>query len=212
MLCWSRPSHAAIERFLAEQSQLELSYEGVGHTGLNHTSAGSIPSGYRAHRYRTPLGSGDATYEAARRAIGDWKMFEVGWVELIPARPAEPKGGATVGLLFRLAGTWWLSACRVVDLIDETTPLDETTPRRRFGFAYGTLPGHVARGEERFLVEQDQDGTVWYDLFSFSRPRHPMARLGSPITRAMQKRFGHASLEAMRRAVATAGASQATGR
>ena len=212
MLCWSRPSHAAIERFLAEQSQLELSYEGVGHTGLNHTSAGSIPSGYRAHRYRTLLGSGDATFEAARRAIGDWKMFEVGWVELVPARPAEPKGGATVGLLFRLAGTWWLSACRVIDLIDEPTPLDETTPRRRFGFTYGTLPGHVARGEERFLVEQDQDGTVWYDLFSFSRPRHPLARLGSPVTRAMQKRFGHASLEAMRRAVATAGASQATGR
>jgi uncharacterized protein (UPF0548 family) len=199
MLCWSRPSRAAIEQFLAEQSQLELSYKGVG-----NTSDLSTPPGYVGHRYRTPLGSGNATFEAAREAIRSWTMFNVGWVELAPARPPEPEPGVAVGLLFHLAGTWWLSACRVVYLIDEPAP------RRRFGFAYGTLPGHVARGEERFLVEQDHDGTVWYDLFSFSHPRHPLARLGSPVTRAMQKRFAHASLEAMRRAVRRAADHEAT--
>lgn len=190
MLCWSRPSRATIEQFLAGQSQQKLSYEGVG-----NTSDLSTPPGYVGRRYRTPLGSGEVTFEAARRAIRSWTMFDVGWVELVPTRPPSPKPDLAVGLLFHLAGTWWLSACRVVYLIDETTS------RRRFGFAYGTLPGHVARGEERFLVEQEDDGTVWYDLSSFSRPRHPLARLASPVTRAMQKRFGHASLEAMRRAV-----------
>jgi uncharacterized protein (UPF0548 family) len=190
MLCWSRPSRAAIEQFLAEQSQLELSYKGVG-----NTSDLSTPPGYVGHRYRTPLGSGEVTFEAAREAIRSWTMFDVGWVQLVPTRPPSPEPDLAVGLLFHLAGTWWLSACRVVYLIDEPAP------RRRFGFAYGTLPAHVARGEERFLVEQDHDGTVWYDQFSFSRPRHPLARLASPVTRAMQKRFARASLEAMRRAV-----------
>jgi len=190
MLCWFRPSDPVIQRFLAQQSQQDLSYDGVG-----NTSDLSTPHGYVGNRYRTPLGSGNATFEAARQAIRSWTMFNVGWVQLVPTRPPSPEPDLAVALLFHLAGTWWLSACRVVYLIDEPAP------RRRFGFAYGTLPAHVARGEERFLVEQEDDGTVWYDLFSFSRPRHPLARLGSPVTRVMQKRFAHASLKAMRRTV-----------
>ena len=39
----------------------------------------------------------------------------------------------------------------------------------KFGFAYGTLPDHAGSGEERFLVEWDQDeGSVWYDIRVFS--------------------------------------------
>lgn len=70
----------------------------------------------------------------------------------------------------------------------------------RFGFAYGTLPRHVEQGEERFLVERVGD-EVFYDILAFSRPRHPSARLGYPLMRRWQKRFGHDSAAAMRRAV-----------
>ena len=36
---------------------------------------------------------------------------------------------------------------------------------RKFGFAYGTLPDHAATGEERFLIEWNQDDdSVWYDI------------------------------------------------
>ena len=38
----------------------------------------------------------------------------------------------------------------------------------RFGFAYGTLPGHGGSGEERFLIERDRDDGVWYDILAFS--------------------------------------------
>ncbi len=52
----------------------------------------------------------------------------------------------------------------------------------RFGFAYGTLPGHVESGEERFLVEWDRgDDAVWYDILAFSRPNHVLTRLGYPV-------------------------------
>lgn len=48
----------------------------------------------------------------------------------------------------------------------------------RFGFAYGTLPGHVESGEERFQIEWHRsDDSVWYDILAFSRPNHPLARL-----------------------------------
>ena len=56
-------------------------------------------------------------------------------------------------------------------------------------------------GEERFTVELDQiDGSVWYDLYAFSRPR-AAARLAYPFSRLLQKRFARESKEAMQSSV-----------
>jgi uncharacterized protein (UPF0548 family) len=72
----------------------------------------------------------------------------------------------------------------------------------RFGFAYGTLPDHPERGEERFLVEWNRDDdSVHYDLLAVSQPRHWLARLGYPYTRRQQARFRRLSGLAMQRAV-----------
>jgi uncharacterized protein (UPF0548 family) len=91
---------------------------------------------------------------------------------------------------------WFLNACRVIEVIDESDKAE------RFGFAYGTLPDHVAMGEERFLVEWDRaNDDVWYDILAFSRPRHLLARLGAPYLRRVQERFGRDSAAAMREAV-----------
>ena len=63
-------------------------------------------------------------------------------------------------------------------------------------------PGHVASGEERFLIEWDRsDDSVWYDLSSFSRPNGFLGRMGGPYARRIQARFAAESAEAMRRAV-----------
>jgi uncharacterized protein (UPF0548 family) len=92
-----------------------------------------------------------------------------------------------------------MSAARIVYVIDEPN---------RFGFAYGTLTDHVESGEERFSVELDQTtGEVWYDLFAFSRPAHPLAKLGLPVSRYLQKSFTADSLAAMKRAIARANIS-----
>lgn len=72
----------------------------------------------------------------------------------------------------------------------------------RFGFVYGTLPGHVECGEERFQVEWNRnDDSVWYDIFAFSRPNHFLARIGYPIVRRIQKKFASDSAAAMQLAV-----------
>jgi uncharacterized protein (UPF0548 family) len=94
---------------------------------------------------------------------------------------------------------WWLNACRIVYAVNEEGPIS------KFGFAYGTLPGHAATGEERFLVEWDRvRGGVWYDVLAFSRPRRFLARLGSAYLRRVQRQFGPASAAAMRQAIAGA--------
>jgi uncharacterized protein (UPF0548 family) len=92
-------------------------------------------------------------------------------------------------------GLWTLNACRIVYTIDEDRPL------RRYGFAYGTLPEHLARGEERFQVEWNRaDDSVWYDIVAFSQPNQVLAQLGYPAMRSAQKRFARDSKRAMLRA------------
>jgi uncharacterized protein (UPF0548 family) len=88
-----------------------------------------------------------------------------------------------------------LIADRIVYVVDEP---------ERFGFGYGTVEGHAERGEEAFIVEQDSDGSVRLRLTIFSRPEHALARLGAPVTRAVQLRATRAYLEGLRMHVARA--------
>ena len=132
-------------------------------------------------------------------------MYETGWTKLCwPDAPIT--AGTVVGVLVRHFGLWSLNACRIVYVIEE-----EASPLRRYGFAFGTLPGHVERGEERFTVEWHRaDDSVFYEVFAFARPAHPLARAGPPFVQLVHRRFAAASLRAMVAAV-NAGCSQAGG-
>jgi uncharacterized protein (UPF0548 family) len=104
--------------------------------------------------------------------------------------------GNVVAVYARLFGLWWLNACRIVYLVNETRTV------KQFGFAYGTLPEHAESGEERFTVEwREQDDTVWYDILAFSRPHQLLTRLGYPLVRRFQRRFASDSAAAMLRVV-----------
>ena len=71
-----------------------------------------------------------------------------------------------MGVLGRHFGLWSLNASRIVYVMEE-----EASPLRRYGFAFGTLPGHVERGEERFTVEWHRaEDSVSYEVFAFARP------------------------------------------
>ena len=190
MLRIRKPDDATIRAFLDAQRSLPFTHDAVGST------RGEPPAGYVVDHNRAPLGAGQATFHRAADALRQWRMFDLGWVELCwPGTPIEAR--ATVGILARVLGLWSLMACRIVYVIDETAPV------RRLGFAYGTLPEHAERGEERFTVELQPDGRVWYDLLAFSRPKALHARAGLPLTRSLQKRFARDSMAAMVRATAS---------
>ena len=184
-----RPTTVAITHFLQEQAVQPFSYPAVGATKT------TPPAGYVVDHNRVQLGSGATCYHQACAALQRWEMFNLGWLHLYwPTTPVAT--GATVGVLAQVFGFYILNACRIVYTIDETTA-DYT----RFGFAYGTLPGHIEEGEERFLVEwRHADDSVWYDILAFSQPRHWLVRLGYPVARRFQKRFGRDSKAAMARA------------
>jgi uncharacterized protein (UPF0548 family) len=153
-----------------------------------------VPTGYDHDHNRIRLGSGEQTFQRARRALEGWEMFPPAWTRVrAPRRP--PAAGDTVAVVVHLLGAWWLNAARIVYVLDERGPV------RRAGFAYGTLTCHVERGEECFSVEHSPDDSVWYDLRAFSRPAFWPARCAKPIARALQGRFVRHSQAALLAAV-----------
>jgi uncharacterized protein (UPF0548 family) len=54
------------------------------------------------------------------------------------------------------------------------------------GFAYGTLPGHPERGEERFVLRLTASGDVIFTIVAFSAPARWFTRLGGPLARVVQ--------------------------
>jgi len=189
MLSLRKPSAESICRFLHEQVKLTYTYAAVGAT------ATTPPSGFVVDRTRVRLGEGEAVFRSAFSALQRWDQFQLGWVEAwSPDTPI--KSGEVVAIMGRAIGMWWLNSCRIIYVVDEVRPIC------KFGFAYGTLPGHVQSGEERFLIEWNQhDNSVWYDIMAFSRPNHFLARLGYSVVRRKQKRFGRESAAAIFKAV-----------
>jgi len=185
MISLRKPTAESIRRFLIVQEKLDFTYSAVGAT------AEMPPVGYVVDRTRVKLGEGEAVFNSARAALQRWEHFHLGWVEAWPTE-TRIEAGAVVAVMGHALGLWCLNACRLVYVVDEHGPI------RRFGFAYGTLPGHVESGEERFLIEWDQaENSVFYDILAFSRPNHFVARLGYPFVRRMQKRFGRDSAASM---------------
>lgn len=194
MFFLKKPGRDDIQQFMSEHGQQPCSYAGIG-----RSRSGEAPPGYVVDHNRVRLGFGAEVFEQARAALGRWEMFQLDWVQLCwPTTPVA--AGSTVGVLVRVFGLWSLNLARIVYLIDEAGPVE------KFGFAYGTLPAHAERGEERFSLEwQHADDSVWYDIFAFSRPNQVLSQLGYPYTRRLQCRFALDSMAAMRRAVSAAG-------
>ena len=189
MLSLRKPSADSIRPFLTAQAKLPFTYSAVGAT------AGTPPAGYVVDHTRIKLGEGEPAFHLAIAALRRWEQFRLGWVEAWSQEtPIQP--GEVVAVMGRAIGLWWLNACRIVYVVDESGPIS------KFGFAYGTLPGHVESGEERFLIEWNRgNDSVWFDILAFSRPNHFLTRIGYPMVRRSQKRFGRDSAAAVFKAV-----------
>jgi len=187
MFLFSHPNDAQIKAFLKERESDSFSYLEVG-----ASRELSAPPGFDFDHNRQLLGHGDEDFEKAKQAIREWKMFDVPGIELFYTNtPIEP--GHNVAMLASHLGFYSINSCRIVYVVDDP---------RQFGFAYGTLLEHVEIGEESFMVELHPDtGEVWYDIHAFSRPGHPLVKLGYPFGRYLQRQFARGSKESMRRAV-----------
>jgi uncharacterized protein (UPF0548 family) len=192
LLHFRRPDESVIQKVLSSQHALDYTYAERGATS-ELPPPGTLAC-YIVDKTRVSLGRGGPVFERARDALRRWRQFDLGWLTVGPADAIISPGNDVV-ISARLLGIWATNVARIVYVVDEP---------RRFGFAYGTLPGHMAAGEERFLIDWTESDEVFYDVLAFSRPRHRLMKLGYPIVRRLQKRFGRESAAAVKHAVAHA--------
>jgi uncharacterized protein (UPF0548 family) len=186
MIVFGHVSASLVQNFLEQQTRAGFSYQGVG-----LTQNATRPAGYFLDSTSVIVGKGYDAFSRARAALKRWAMHNSPILQLKPSG-AKLEVGSSVCLQVGMAGIFLLSACQVVYVIDQP---------QSFGFGYGTLHDHPARGEERFLLEHQENDDVLLSLFAFSKPSSSLYWLGLPVTRLMQVAFTRTYIQNMKRAV-----------
>lgn len=182
------PSEDRILALLDGLRDAELTYAPQGST---REDLSRPPTGFVLDRYGVELGRGRHVFDRARAALSRIENYPPSFTRIV-RRPTKLEPGVRFATVVSHMGFCSVHPCRILYVIDEPA---------RFGFGFGTLPGHAESGEERFVVTLE-DQSVRYDVQAFSRPHALLARLGAPVTRAYQRRFQRETVEAMRRASA----------
>lgn len=165
--------HTKVLHDLLQRSRTQV----VTYPEVGLTRCQTQPPGYRYDRLTAPLGRGEEIWSRAQDAVRTWRAHHHAGITITPV-DAPIEEGNTI-LASRSLGPFLIIApCRIVY---------RSYTASRFGFAYGTLPGHPEQGEEAFHVVRHDDGTVEADVVAFSRPADLSTRLAGPLAREIQK-------------------------
>lgn len=168
------PDAKTIQPILKKQSQLPYTYFEV-----NETKDSRLIKGFDNDHLKVKIGNGIHDFLLAKSLISNWMMMPDDWTVILPEKTPVLKDN-TIVLMAKFIGLWWMNCSRIVYIKDEP---------RKFAFAYGTLPGHMEKGEELFQVMMDEHEVVWYEIKAFSKPRYWLTRLFYPVLRRLQARF-----------------------
>lgn len=180
------------------------------------------PKGFWPSEGSSRLGSGEERFEAAREALWQWRVQLSAGHELVDVSVGAPDayrglGGSRLGdevsytpegwptvspgqtvahripIAYLREHVWRVEAhSRVVWVIDE---------RDRAGFGLGTLDDHLLSGEEAFVVEHRDDGSVWFVYRQMSHPVDPTWRALTPFLRWQQRQLAARYLRALHPAI-----------
>lgn len=147
-----------------------LTYNEVGAT------AGEMPRGYHHVRARRVIGHGREVFARAADALlaGEAQRRAGARVEL---SETPMRAGTRVTMRLGLGILSFRIPCLVV-WAERGAAIA--------GFAYGTLPGHPERGEERFTLTLGPAGDVVFEIAAFSKPGRWFTRVGAPLGRLVQ--------------------------
>ena len=186
-----KPNDRAVTNLLRNSELANFTYDQIGATRRDQA-----PRGFDLDCVSAPLGYGETAFTAAIAAFSEWRMFPSEMATVLTPSAAI-RVGEIVAIQFKTLIAWSVCPSRVIYTINERKPCDGI---HRFGFGYGTLPGHVERGEEQFLLQWDRaTDEVSYSIKAFSRPASLLVRIGYPYARLQQARFRRLSVRAMQR-------------
>jgi len=214
-LSLTRPSALQIQEAVAHGSSQGFNYKHVGGTeAAPPLAAELVQERWAVDHTRVQVGTGRATYEKGKRALQSWRHFQLGWTTVDPS--TKVKKGEKVCVVARAILPWTRNPLEIVYAKERTQQLPPAAAGKPgtegwvFRFAHGCLGGHLLAGEERFAMEwRKDDDSVWYEIYTFSKPAHPLSIATYPVVRLLQKRFAWDSAAAMRRELA--GAAEASG-
>lgn len=182
-----------------------------------------IADGWQLDHTRVKVGRGKHQYEKAVDLLKRWQQMSLGWVD---TNTPVVRQGAQVCVVARSLFLWSRLPLAVVYTTAETdlkqppaanfpihrtlTAEDTSAPclragegqRSRYCYATATQEGHQLQGEERFCVELSSNDSVWYEIFTVSKPATPLAQITKPLVRYQQRQFGRQSGHKMAEAVA----------
>ena len=142
------------------------------------------------------VGSGEQDYLAAVEALSLGKCFDLNWVEPILQRPLESQD--TFCLVVRAFGFCAVNFCRVVYLGQQAIDQNQF-----FAIGIGTLKRHAAIGEERILVNWNQENDdVHFLIDSYSRPSSWLSKMFAIYLRRQQLKFVDQACTRVRREIA----------
>ncbi|XP_078448207.1 outer envelope protein [Wolffia australiana] len=186
LISWGPPSREQ-QRACLDASGGAFNYPAAFHGATAAADPAALSAaGFHVNRSRVLLGSGPDTFRLAKSALLSWRHFRLGWAFVEQDTAVEQGTGFCVCVKEVLP--WLAMPLRVAYVADR---------EGRFGFGSGTLRGHLLAGEERFTVERDEEGRVFYEVFSFSKPAHPLAAIATPYVRLRQKFFAEESARAL---------------
>ncbi|MEU0300923.1 DUF1990 domain-containing protein [Streptomyces sp. NPDC006175] len=166
-----------------------LTYPEAGATRL-----GPLPDGYNHLHHRAAVGRGRTEFEAAGAAVTEWRAHRATGAR-VDASAERAAAGVTVEVSAGIGPLRLAAPCEIVWTVYE---------KDRTGFGYGTLTGHPECGEESFVVELADDGTVWFTVMAFSRPASWYTRLAGPLVPVAQRWYARRLAAALRRATVSA--------
>jgi uncharacterized protein (UPF0548 family) len=179
---------------LEDLSGLRFGYDAIGSTRYDET-----PQGYHRLEHRARIGAGSEVFARGGQALLNWRMHRAAGLPMTATDTPPTIGTNTLGrlgagmLIGRLRtlsplGSLGLPVpCRVVWTVDEPD---------RIGFAYGTLEGHPAAGEESFVLTREPDG-IYFTVLAYSRAATWYTRLGGPASRKAQHYTAHRYAKAL---------------
>ncbi len=170
------------DRILAAARSAEPTYEHVGST--IDPARWSAPGVDARH---LDIGEGPVVFDEGREALRTWVAHTGIGASIEPA--GQPVvAGATLLVVLGRGPFHVVAPNRIVGVVDEPGC---------FGFAYGSLPGHPERGEESFVVEHLDDGTVRVTIRLQAIAGSVAARAGGPLVRYLQAAAVHGYLRAI---------------
>lgn len=180
-------------------AQAYLSHLSRINTEFNHEHAFSIcanieavPAQYVGNHRRIKIGSGLRDFDKAEHILLNFTMINADsllWANVITLpenQNREVRVGDIIGTHVNCYKLFWsLNPCKVTYV----GKYADHERKRASQIAFSTVYGHLLEGEERFRVELDFNGDVFFDMFSYSRGHQLLGALAFPFIKPLQRSF-----------------------